>query len=319
MIYQNATAAPRQELSEYVMESATNNGMFIGAEILPPSPLKLPTGHYPKIKVSTGDLMRAATATRAPGAGFDRWQADVEDGSLTLLQVGEELQVPDEQEMLYEDYFSLEQVFSLEAKNRVQRQHELLVEAAIFNTTNFGAAVNSGTAYTTANYATLSLIADLIASIRLIKSRGELPNTIIIPGVIWDIVRLGTLVQAFIAGANQPGAVVTDTTLQRGFEPYGIKNVYIADAYVNQSVANDNSIINPIWPKTYVWVGAIAPGALQAGGVGRTFYWEKEGPLFNVSSYRDETKKSNIIRCMTTSQAAITNGRAGSLIATQAT
>ena len=319
MIYQNATAAPRQELSEYVMESATNNGMFIGVEILPPSPLKLPTGHYPKIKVSTGDLMRAAQATRSPGAGFHRWQADVEDGSLTLLQVGEELQVPDEQEMLYEDYFSLEQVFSLEAKNRVQRQHELLVEAAIFNTsaTTFD-AVTSSVAYTTGNYSTLSLIADVIAAIRRVKARGELPNTIIIPGLVWDVVRLGTLVQNFIAGANQPGAVVTDTTLQRGFEPYGIKNVYIADAYVNQSVANDNSIINPIWPKTYVWVGAVAPGALQAGGVGRTYYWEKEGPLFNVSSYRDETKKSNIIRCMTTSQAAIVNYRAGTLITTQA-
>lgn len=318
MVYQNATAAPREELSDYVMESVTGNGMFIGAELLPPSPLRLPTGHYPKITVAKGDLMRAAQSIRAPGAGFVRTQNTVEDGTLSLLQYSEELQIPDEQSMLYEDYFSLEQVNSTEGRNKLLRLNEILVETALFNSTTFD-AVNSGVAYTTGNYATLSLIADLIAAIRRIKARGELANTIVIPGVIWDIVRLGTLVQAFIAGANQPGAVVSDSTLQVAFLPYGIKKVYIADAYVNQSIDNDNTIINPIWPKTYVWVGNVQSGKLQGGGVGRTFFWEKEGPFMNVSTYRDEPKKSNIVRVMSTIQAAIVNSRAGTLITTQAT
>lgn len=317
MIYQNATSAPRQELSEYVMESVTADGMFIGAEILPPAPLRLPTGHYPKITVATGDLMRAAQSQRAPGAGFVRTQAAVNDGTLSLVQYAEELQIPDEQEMLYDDYFSLEQVYSTEGRNKLLRLNEVLVANAIANTGNFD-SVNSGVAYTTGNYATLSLIADIIAAIRRVKARGELANTIIIPGVVWDIVRLGTLVQAFIAGANQPGAVVSDMTLQVAFLPYGIKKVYIADSYVNQSINNDDTILNPIWPKTYVWVGNAQPGQLQAGGVGRTFFWEKEGPFMNVSSYRDEPKKSNILRVMSTIQAAIVNGRAGTLVATQA-
>ncbi len=317
MIYQNATSAPRQELSEYVMESVTGNGMFIGAEILPPAPLRLPTGHYPKITVATGDLMRAAQSQRAPGAGFVRTQAAVNDGTLSLVQYAEELQIPDEQEMLYDDYFSLEQVYSTEGRNKLLRLNEVLVSGAIFNTGNFD-AVNSGVAYTTGNLATLSLIADIIAAIRRVKARGEMADTIVIPGVVWDVVRLGTLVQAFIAGANQPGAVVSDSTLQVAFLPYGIKKVYIADSYVNQSINNDDTILNPIWPKTYVWVGSVKPGQLQAGGVGRTFFWEKEGPFMNVSSYRDEPKKSNIIRVMSTIQAAIVNGRAGTLITTQA-
>lgn len=317
MIYQNATAAPREELSEYVMESVTGDGMFIGAEILPPAPLRLPTGHFPKITIAKGDLMRAAQTKRAPGASFARSQAAVDDGTLSLTQYAEELQIPDEQEMLYEDYFSLEQVFSNECRNKVLRLNEILVETAVFDATNFD-AVNSTVAYTTANLATLSLIADIIAAIRRVKARGEVPNTIIIPGLVWDVVRLGTLVQNFIAGANQPGAVVSPNTLQRAFEEYGIKKVYIADAYVNQSVAGDNSIINPIWPKTYVWVGRVGTGPQQAGGVGRTYFWEKEGPFLNVMTYRDEPKASNIIRVKSTIQSAIFNYRAGTLITTQA-
>lgn len=318
MIYQNSVAAPRDELAQYVMESVTADGMFIGAEILPPSPLQLPTGHYPKITIASGDLMRAAQTNRAPGANFVRSQAAISDGSLSLLQYAEEIQVPDEQEMLYEDYFSIEQVYSTEGRNKILRLLEILVAAATFQTgAGLFDAVNSGVAYITANNATISFIADTISAIRRVKARGELPDTIIIPGLIWDVIRTGTLVQNFIAGANQPGAVVSPNTIQRAFEEYGIKRVYVADAYVNQSVAGDNSIINPIWAKTYVSVCKTAPGQLQAGGIGRTFFWAKEGPFMNVMTYRDEPKRSNIIRLLSTLQAAISNFRAGTLITTQ--
>ena len=316
MQYANAVAQPRQELTEYVMEGATYDTMFIGLQVLPPSPLKLPTGHVPKITIATGDLLRAAAATRAPGAEFNRWQAGITDLSLTLLQVAEELLIPDEQELVYSDYFSVEQVFSLEARRRIQRQVEVLIAAAVQNTSTF-TATNSTVAWTVANAATLSFIQDTISCIRRVKSNGELPDTIAMSGPEYDIIRTGTLVQNFIAGANQPGAVVNPNTIQRAFEEMGIKKVLIGDAYVNQSVANDNSIINAIWSKAYAFVGKTAEGSLQSGGIGRTFFWEKEGPIFNVSSYRAETRKSNVVRCISTNLAEISNARAGQLITTQ--
>ncbi len=316
MIYQNATTAPRQELTDYVMESVTGDGMFVGAEILPPAPLRLPTGHYPKIEIAKGDLMRAAQSQRAPGAGFVRSQAAVSDGSLTLVQYAEELQIPDEQQMLYDDYFSLEQVYSREGRNKLLRLNEILVQGQIQNTSNF-AATNSAVAYTTANLATISFIADALDAIRRVKATGEVANTIVMSGTVYERIRQATKVQAFIAGANQPGAVVNANTIQRAFAENGITKVIIADSYVNQSINNDNTIINPIWNTTYVWVGSVNNGALQSGGAGRTFYWEKEGPFMGVSTYRDEPKKSNIIRVMSTIQAAVVNTRAGTNIATQ--
>ncbi len=316
MIYQNAVAAPREELNDFVKESTTIPSMFVAEDILPQRPLKLPTGHYPKITVAKGDLMRAATANRAPGAGFNRWQAAIDDGSLTLLQYPEELQIPDEQQMLYEDYFDLEATFSVEAAARIARLREILVQGQIQNTTNF-AATNSAVAYTNANLATISFVADVLAAIRRVKANGELANTIVMSGTVYDRIRLATLVQAFIAGANQPGAVVSPNTIQRAFEEHGIKKVLVADSYVNQSAPNSSSVINPIWNNTYIWVGAVQSGELRSGGAGRTFFWEKEGPLYSISTYRDETKKSNIVRAMGTMQAAITNTRCGTNIGTQ--
>lgn len=315
MIYSNATAVPRQELTEFVMESVTDSDQFIGATILPPAPLQLTTGHYPKITVASADLMRRTTAKRAAGAKFERWQAAISDGTINLFQTSEEINLPDEQGLLYESYFDLESVFSLESKNRLQRLQEYDANAAIMNAGNFD-AVAASVAYTAANAATISFVEDVLAAIRRVKSRGERANTIVLSGTVYDRIRLATKVQAFIAGANQPGAVVNPNSIQRAFGEHGITQVLIGDAYENTSEHGSASSIVPIWSNSYVWVGNVQSGSLTAGGVGRTFFWEREGPLFNISSYRDEPVKSNVIRAMTTKQEVITNARAGTLITT---
>ena len=316
MVYQNATAAPREELTDVIMEGVTDFGEFVGLAVLPPLPMTLPTGHVPKITIAKGDMLRATNRERSPGSNFSRWQSAIDDHSITLVQTAEEVQLPDEQTLLYEDYFSFEQVYAQEAGNRLKRGQEIDAETAVFNTSNFD-ATNSITAYTEANLATMTPIADLLAAIRLIKGRGERANTIVFSGTVWDRVRRSTDMRNFIAGSVNPGAIVSENTLASALASHGIKQVFVADAYVNQSQATKNNSINLIWPVTYTFVGSCQTGQLRAGGIGRTFYWEKEGPLFNASSYRDEPKKSNVIRGMKTTLTDITNTRAGTLITTQ--
>lgn len=316
MVYQNATAAPREELTDVIMEGVTDFDEFQGLALLPPQPMRLPTGHVPKITIAKGDLLRATTRNRAPGTNFTRWQSAIDAFSITLIQTPEEVQLPDEQTLLYEDYFAFEQVYAMEAGNRLRRGHELDVEGVIFNTGNFDAN-NSAVAYTAANKATMTPVEDLQAAIRLVKGRGERPNTFMIPGPVYDRVRVSTEMAAFVAGSVNPGAKVSPDTIALAFASSGIKQVLIGDGYVNQSDALATNSINQIWPNTYIFVGNCQTGALRAGGIGRTMFWEKEGPLLNVSSYRDEPKKSNIIRAMKTTLGAITNTRAGTLITTQ--
>lgn len=316
MQYQNATAAPRQELTDVIMEGVTDDTQFVGLKLFPAAPLKLPTGHVPKIAIAAGNLMRATVKGRAPGSNFDRWQTGIDAFSITLVQVGEEVQLPDEQSLVYEDYFAYESVMAKEATNRLLRGHELDVSAATNNTGNFDAA-NSAVAYTVANLATINFILDVLTAIRLVKARGEKPNTIEIPGQVYDLIRQSPKLQAWIAGSINPGAQVTAETIQASLKSQGIEQVLISEAYVNQSQDGTTNSINPIFPNTYVFVGACKTGALQTGGVGRTFYWEKQGPLLSITSYRDENQMSNIIRALKTTLIGVTNTRAGTLITTQ--
>lgn len=318
MQYTNGTAAPRQELTDLVMEGVIDDKQFVGLRLCPPAPLELPTGHVPKIKISTGNLMRATTKARTPGADFDRWQSGIDAFSITLVQVAEEISIPDENSLVYDKYFDFEGVYAKEAANRLLRGHEMDVESAVFNTGNFDAN-NSAVAYTVANITTMTPVTDIIAAIQLVQSRGQSANTIVIPFQVWNRIRLSTEMKGFIAGSINPGAIVSYNTLQSALSDMGITQVLIGSAVVNQSQDSTANSINPIWPNTYIFVGSAQPGALQAGGFGRTFYWQAEGDLLNVSSYRDEPKKSNVIRAMKTTMIGITNAPAGTLITTQYT
>jgi hypothetical protein len=318
MIYQNTVAQPRQELTDVIMESITLDEMFIGLKVLPPAPLKLPTGHVPKITVAMGDSMRATGKHRKPGALFDRWQSAVSDAALVLEQVAEELQIPDEQALIYDDYFAFEQVYAKECTNRLRRGVELDVAATVFNQSTF-THVAALVAYTHANLATITAVEDILAAIRRVKGLGERANTLVFPGPVFDRIRITPDMKSFVAGSVNPGARVTAGTIQMAFEPHGIKSVLIADGYVNQSEPGKNDVINLMWPTTEVGVFSCMEGQLLAGGIGRTFWWEKEGPLFNIQSYRDEPRKSNVIRALHTTLEGITNSRCGTLIDTNYT
>lgn len=318
MQYQNATAQPRQELTDVIIEGVTDSKQFIGMKLLPPAPLNLPTGHVPKIAIASGNLMRATAKGRAPGSNFDRWQSGITAFNISLLQVAEEVSLPDEETLVYEDYFAFESFYAQEAANRLLRGHELDVEAAVFNTGTFDA--NNGTvAYSQANIATITPVLDIINAITLVNARGEEANTIVFPVSIYNRVRQSADMKSFIAGSVNPGAIVTPDTIQAAFSSMGITSVQVSRAYVNQSQDGTTNSINPIFPLTYIFVGNAGSGALQSGGVGRTFYWDKQGPILNISSYRDEQKASNVIRAMKTTQCGITNARAGTLIGTQVT
>src|SRR5260370_1260179 len=118
MVYQNATAQPREELQDFIEEGVTDFTQFKGLEIAPPMPMTLVSGHVPKISIAKGDLLRATQRTRAPGTNFSRWQSTIDAHSITLIQLSEEEQIPDEQQMLYEDYFDIEARGATEATNR---------------------------------------------------------------------------------------------------------------------------------------------------------------------------------------------------------
>lgn len=352
----NTSATPRQELAMAIVEGegAVNN--VIGEKILPPFPINRRTAHIIKLALKDtawGRPFDDNIYIHAPGTEFQRVTATIGDDTMTVDLRGVELLVPREAGLDYRGYLDVEtMVASRFGQNSVMTK-EKLIAAAVFNTTNFGSATNSAVAWTAANGTYAAFVAgtnanpigDIIASIRRVKAKGELPDTIVMSGPVWERVRQNYSVLVFIKGIFGPMAEVTPTTFAQvlGMQEFGIKQVLIGDAYYNTAADGATPSLSQLWSNTYVWVGkagVAAEGSMTGGvgvptlgGVGANVFWEGYAaggqPILTdnaaeiyaggtyVESYPEQKTDSTVVRVKMSHKPYIGNSRGGDLIATQ--
>ena len=89
-------------------------------------------------------------------------------------------------------------------------------------------------------------------------------------------------------------------------------------SYDTSNKGRATSSMAAIWKNTHIWVGQVKGGEFDAGGVGRTLVWDADVPggLFATESYRDEKRRSDMLRVRTNSVEKIVNENCGHLIKT---
>lgn len=321
--YTNPTAEPREELSAVVRQGQGFNQWNIWEEILPDYGASQKTGHLVNMTIALANMMRIMDKIVEPGANIERVNLSFGDQTFTIVIRKEEVQIPDEVEMTYADYFSVESVASQGANDKLELTHEYLVAAAIFNTTTFGAATNSLVAYTEANLATISFIADIYAAIERLEDLGEIANTVIIPAYVYRRVRRALSVLQFVRGTLMAQVEVNVNTIQKALEDQGITKVLIGRSRYNSAAEGVTPVLTKIWPDTYIWVGKTGDsfsseedGVETVTGVGASIFWTKYGAQ-SVETYRDESHEANVVRAKTSRIPYIANANCGTLIATQ--
>lgn len=338
--YSNSTAVPRNEIAAAIVQGSSLNAGNIWPQVLPAYGVNKRTSHIIKATVQgiqAGRILTDKYITE-PGANIERMNMTIGDDTFTVVIRKREVKIPDEVEMDYAGYFSIEALASRTGAVNLDLTNEYLVANAIFNTTNFGSATNSSVAYTVANLATSNPIADIFASIERVRDKGEQPNTIIIPTLVWQRIRQMTLVKGAVMSVNgfspvQTAGVTTDALLAV-FQPEGIEKILIGRSRYNTAVDGATPSYTKMWANTYIWVGRTGPsfiGGNREGvaadfqnlatveGAGAMVYWEDYTPTsgWAVETYRDEAVESNIVRTKTSAAPYIANGNAGDLIATQ--
>lgn len=344
-----AAAQIRQELSVAIVEGENARQDLIGKRILPDYPITRRNAHL--IKATLADTLglrtiSAAKYLRAPGTKFERAVAKFGGETVTVALRGMEIPVPNETQLDLAGFLDTESFFANRLGMMSALTQEELIANAIFAPATFGAATNSTVAYTAANLATMNPIGDIVASIRRVKAKGEIPNTVVMSGPVFERIRFATSMLAYIAGTLRPGMDVTANTLAMALAEYGIKQVLIGDQYVNTAADGATPVLSQIWSNAYIWVGrtgdtfgtdqkgdnADGVGVATLAGVGANLYWEGYTPggqismdqdalIFEggnyVESYPDLTIDSVILRVKLSAQPYVGNARAGDLIATQ--
>jgi len=352
----NLGALPRQELALAVVEGEGAVKNTIGEKILGPLGVSYRNAHYIKATLAGSLGLRHIGSTkyvRAMGTRYERATATLTDGSLTITPRGLEISVPREMTMDYKGVFDALAFFSGRFGQEIGAlTKEYLIAQAVFSSTAYvlGSATNSGVAYTAANRdktdgTGMNPIQDIIASTRRVKANGEVPDTVVMSGPVWE--RVSTCYQTlqFVRGIFGPIQDVTPELFLKALNAYGIKQVLVGENYVNTAADGATPSLTQVWSNTYMLVckaGMSAAGSTEGTlvpsltGLGANVFWEgfdasgngtldkvKEdydfggGGGYFVEVYPSWETESDIIRIKMSHNPTITNNRCGDIIATQ--
>lgn len=329
-VYTNATARPRQELAAIVREGEGLNALNIHKFILPSMPVNKQNVHLVKLKVAQMQLARILDdyLLTAPGANVERMTATVSDDSFSVLIRKREIQVPDEAEMSYSDYLSLEGVMAQQGMEAVELTTEYLTALAINNVTNFGAGTAATFDWTVANLATMNVVQDVIAATERGFDKAERYNTWILSRQQYNRIRQSTLLKNYVVSQLGKGYEVNQSNLQLAFADFGITKVLIGTSVYNSAADGATPVMSRIWDNTYSWVGNTEDTAVGRDedmmgistirGVGVNAFWDQYTPNegYGVDTYREEKTESNIVRAKTSKAPYIANKNKGTLITT---
>lgn len=317
-MYSSSGATIRGDLNTFVQEGQASDKFFIGLMVMPFWGVDLKSGTYPVLKKGNGGLLKAGSTVREAKGSYgeiDRqWDVDTYD---TIDRGLEEL-IDDTQKKDTARFFNQEVLTSNLVRRAVQLDHEIRAAAAIFNQTTFGTGTAAIAAYTQANIATIDFAGDILAAIERVNDNGEEANTIVMSPNVLNRVKLSTKLQNFIRGSrpNDGTLNITARMIADAFSDNGIDDCLIGRARFDSAKKGQAFSSARVWSDAFVWVGSVKGGDPQAGGAARTLVWNEEGGIFVTESYRDEKRRSGVIRVRQNTTEKVVNSGCGTLIAT---
>jgi len=316
MAYQNAQASVRGDINTFLMQAAGADDLFIGDKVFPVYNSDVKKGQYLRIRLGLGELLNPDAAIRTPGAQYARTNRVLETATFDTREIGLEEIVDDSYSNDVSRFLDLEVAIAKILMRSVRISYEVEVEAALMNATTF-TATGAAVAMTEGNLATINLPADVAAAkLRLLK-KGSIPNAVIMSANVYERVRRSTLMQNQIFGVVPKSAgqylLPGEQDMARAL---GVDTLYVGKAPKNTVKKGLTYTGGLVWGDTYVAVANIAGGEFSAGGVGRSIVWTKDSQLFTAETYRDESRRSDVLRVRQSAVAAVVDETCCELITT---
>ncbi len=269
-----------------------NQASYIGLQLFPVIEVAEQSANIGRIPVA--QLLQTQDTSRASGSGYRRGNFTFDDFSFATKEHGWEEPVDDRNSRIYRRYFDAEVIAAKRARNFVVQNHELRTVAAATNTATF---TNAAAAVVWSTAATATPVTDVLTRIKAVRNAsGVTPNTVVMD---YDAYLAALETAQVIDRLKYNGITdvrnVGTVDLARLFK---VKRVLISGAQ-NNTAAEGGLTLAATWTKTIVGVGYVAESNdVAEPGLGRTFHWSADGSEIGavMESYRDETRRCDIIR-----------------------
>jgi hypothetical protein len=296
-----ATARPAIAGSLEEFDLAMNRQGFIGRRVLPVFNTQVQAGPFGKITIES--LLKGGNTERAPGSRYNRGDWDFTADSYATKEQGWEEPVDDREARMYADYFDAERVSTERARNVVMQNAEKRIADSVFNATTWtGSLLTTGITNEWDDPTNAIPIDDVEAAARLVRANtGLWPNALIINRKVFRNLRNCDQIVERIqsAGAGFPTRPA-DITVAQLAAVFDLPNIIVAGGAYDSAKEGQSTVVAELWSDEYAMVARIAESRdIREPCLGRTFHWSEDGSLLDgmVESYRDETVRSEIIRC----------------------
>ena len=319
-MYTNSAAIFRGDIAGVVEQAKDFEAGLIGTQVMPVLDVPVRAGQYPSFVLKEGQLLKSDVKNRTPYSAYARGTRAFNQDTYTALEYGYEEAVDDTVTLDVARFFDAEVIAAKLAKRKLLLAHELRVAATIFNNSTF-TATSSATAYTNANIATFDVGLDVQDALDRLLAKGESTSNakVVIPYPVWTRLRASTKFQNRLRGTGLSSDTILNASTQAAAEVFGVGEVLIGRASYDSAPEGVAFSGANVWANTFIFVGNVTePSAgFFGGGAGFTLNWSEYGPVIGVSTYRDESIKSNIVRASHYTAEKVVNANAGQLITTQ--
>jgi hypothetical protein len=317
-------AVSRPEISAHVEQAKGAERFYIGTKIFTICPKKKRTGRYPLTKLTKSNAMKRQQTKRSSSGSYNETSQEHGWDTYDCEDRGLKQRVDDSKAEEMEDFFSVEKMAAQNVTRKCKLDFEYDAAQLLMNASNFSQA-NGSVAYTEANLDTIDLPKDLGEAIDQVTGRGEVVNTIVMSYQVWLRLRRTEFLLQYLygkVGDQVKKRVITPGDLEEAFSQDAGEKVTVLLGRAKYDAANrgrNNANLQNIWSNDQIWVGQVAEGDFENGGVGRTIVWDADIPtgLFATETYRDEDRRSDMVRVRTNSVEKIINENAGHLLGTR--
>ncbi len=319
MPYTNSQATPRSDIYALVMQANSDfDKLFIGDLVLPVKGEDVKRGIYMKANLAAAQLLNSDSKPREQGTGYQRVNRKYDTDTYDAQEYGLEAAVDDSYEEEVDRFMNLEATEAMLLARNLRIGYEIRVQAAVQNATVF-ATQNSLVAYTAGALATANVATDVDNAKTALLKRGIIANAIIMNQDTFTYIRRTTLLQNQIYGVVPKAAGQSMLPGEQDVaRALGVDTLYVAKAPYNSAQVGQVYSGSFVWNSAYMIVCQVQGGEYQAGGIGRTIQWTKDTTgLFTPETYRDDSKRSNIMRVRMNTAEKIIDTSAGQTIITQ--
>jgi len=298
MAYVSGGTTIRADLNQALIEAPQADVGLIGANLLPLQNVDAKAGTYLKVQLAGGELLSNNALARESGSSYSRGIRSFASANYATNEVGLEELVPDDSAKDLNRFFAYEAETAKFLLRQLKLSHEKRVADLLWNaTTPFTIADQTrAVAYTQALVATVDVARDVAAAKLALAQYGYESNCVAMSANVFELIRRSTLLQ------NQFFGVVSNTgarllSEQEIAAALGVQNLLVGRAAYNTAGKNKTYSGSFIVPDTKIIVGQVSGGEFTAGGIGRTLVWSGDSAGGFVSeSYRDESRRSQVLR-----------------------